>query len=79
MASLTLKIDKHLPVKMQKCESIYEKKNYFENISALLFFSCLSQNFVYSKFLFFSTLRRLRVVSNKDCVVNGANALCKTN
>ena len=57
----------------QKCrsvESIYEKKNYYENISALIFFSyCLSQNVVYPKFLFFSTLRRLRVVSNKNSVV----------
>ena len=57
----------------QKCrsvESITEKKNYYENISAFLFFSyCLSQNVVYPKFLFFSLLRRLRVVSNKNCVV----------
>lgn len=71
MASLTLKIDKHLPVKNAEVLKVFmKKKKCYENISALTFFSyCLSQNVVYSKFLFFSTLRRLRVVSNKNCVI----------
>ena len=45
MARSTLKIDKHLQLKMHK----YLSKKYYENISHLLFF-CRSQIFVYPFF-----------------------------